>query len=549
MTQGVPAQAPRAGLPASLNGSVASRASSPASSNLPLTKAPATPPATPILSIDKDSAAAIRWDRADLWDSLSADAQIALFRYQIRNAKNSKRLMLEWSEYCQDVKGTLEKSEERLSATPVESATPAKTPPIPNAASMTGKDVDMTEISEIASAAVEEIRKVMDERRREKQAERERAEKEAEKPKNEATRLLAEASDRLQRVENERAVREELNRAQVESDERLKVAREKRQHDGLKLANEANGTKDVDDRQIREEATRQKEDSRQTGADLTKRKSSDKERRESALERLRLEVKTYEARRLRTEQEDRERAQELVKAEARAAEVKKLKLEMEDQERALAETETQHEKVRKELVEAEAKAAEAKKLRLVLEDQKLALAKIKTQYEEARKETEIHKRETANAFADMRLIMEDARRKREGQQGEEAHLAISAEEDMEKAFEKLQESLKRIERKMEDQGRGALDPLNSTSNTVKQLVEKTNTVSKVQGDAGGAHPGARHLAKEREEQGVEQAPLESERLPRGEDEMVRLKRKVDECESLRPQDRSMEAKRLKGNTA
>ena len=58
----------------------------------------ATPPATPNLGTDKTC------DGLELWKSLDVDAQAALFRNQLRSAKNRKGLMLEWNEYCVEVR-------------------------------------------------------------------------------------------------------------------------------------------------------------------------------------------------------------------------------------------------------------------------------------------------------------------------------------------------------------------------------------------------------------------------------------------------------------
>ncbi|KAG4442591.1 hypothetical protein IFR05_001921 [Cadophora sp. M221] len=94
----------------------------------------ATPPATPFLGNDKCC------DGLELWNGLDVDAQTALFRQQLRNAKNRKGLMLEWNEYCTEVKEKRDRAKprdpNRKSTTPSESSSGSKTPPSPPATTL-----------------------------------------------------------------------------------------------------------------------------------------------------------------------------------------------------------------------------------------------------------------------------------------------------------------------------------------------------------------------------------------------------------------------------
>lgn len=86
----------------------------------------ATPPATPVLGTDKYI------HGVELWNGLDVDAQAALFRHQLRNAKNRKGLMLEWNEYCAEIKEKREqaKSRDPQSATHSVRSPASKTPPM-----------------------------------------------------------------------------------------------------------------------------------------------------------------------------------------------------------------------------------------------------------------------------------------------------------------------------------------------------------------------------------------------------------------------------------
>ncbi|KAL5319873.1 hypothetical protein ACEPPN_012931 [Leptodophora sp. 'Broadleaf-Isolate-01'] len=91
----------------------------------------ATPPETPALGNDKCC------DGLELWNRLDVDAQAALFRQQLRSAKNRKGLMLEWNEYCVEVKEKRDRAKSRdsnrNSTTPSERSSGSKTPPPPPA--------------------------------------------------------------------------------------------------------------------------------------------------------------------------------------------------------------------------------------------------------------------------------------------------------------------------------------------------------------------------------------------------------------------------------
>ncbi|KAL2068308.1 hypothetical protein VTL71DRAFT_16406 [Oculimacula yallundae] len=87
-----------------------------------------TPPVTPIMGSDKVC------DGIELWNGLDVDAQAALFRQQLRNAKNRKGLMLEWNEYCVEIKEkNAARTRDHKSATPSAQSSGSKTPPPPSA--------------------------------------------------------------------------------------------------------------------------------------------------------------------------------------------------------------------------------------------------------------------------------------------------------------------------------------------------------------------------------------------------------------------------------
>ncbi|KAH7321860.1 hypothetical protein BKA65DRAFT_482295 [Rhexocercosporidium sp. MPI-PUGE-AT-0058] len=86
----------------------------------------ATPPGTPVLGNDKVS------EGLELWNGLDVDAQAALFRNQLRSAKNRKGLMLEWNEYCVEIREKRGRAKSRgpKSTTPSARSTGSKSPPV-----------------------------------------------------------------------------------------------------------------------------------------------------------------------------------------------------------------------------------------------------------------------------------------------------------------------------------------------------------------------------------------------------------------------------------
>ncbi|KAK0099691.1 hypothetical protein ONS95_013416 [Cadophora gregata] len=97
--------------------------------NNPPPESLATPPDTPVLGNDKQS------EGIELWNGLDVDSQTELFRQQLRNAKNRKGLMLEWNEYCGEVreKRQIAKARDPKSTTPSARSPGSKTPPAPPA--------------------------------------------------------------------------------------------------------------------------------------------------------------------------------------------------------------------------------------------------------------------------------------------------------------------------------------------------------------------------------------------------------------------------------
>lgn len=130
----------------------------------------ATPPATPVLGNDKHS------EGIDLWNALDVDAQAALFRHQLRNAKNRKGLMLEWNEYCVEVreKRDLTKPRETKSTTPSVQSSGSKTPPAPPAKSAPVA-LEMIDVKQIIANKIRELALKRD--REKQQASEERAAK------------------------------------------------------------------------------------------------------------------------------------------------------------------------------------------------------------------------------------------------------------------------------------------------------------------------------------------------------------------------------------
>jgi hypothetical protein len=84
------------------------------------------PPATPVLPKDK-----LR-DGLQLWNSSDADVQAQLFRKQLRSAKDPRRLIFEWEEYCAEIgrkeQVTGDQVQGAESMKSVQGLTPSKTP-------------------------------------------------------------------------------------------------------------------------------------------------------------------------------------------------------------------------------------------------------------------------------------------------------------------------------------------------------------------------------------------------------------------------------------
>lgn len=207
-----------------------------------------TPPATPVLGNNKYC------DGVELWNSLDAGAQTALFRHQLRSAKNRKALMLEWNEVCAEVR---QKREERKSrdptskyATPAARGSPKKTPPVvptptPAPMAINVKEIFENRLRELQAKRDSEERESTqlqaqnEVRRLDREAEdRDRIEKEIREKKEETARMQSEAK-RLKRE------RQELEAAQAQTEALLKKQKEEReifqaQHEAyLKEAREA----------------------------------------------------------------------------------------------------------------------------------------------------------------------------------------------------------------------------------------------------------------------------------------------------------------------
>lgn len=143
---------------------------------LPPTKVPivnnapellATPPATPVLGNDKHR------EGIDLWNALDVDAQAALFRQQLRNAKNRKGLMLEWNEYCVEVREKRERTKPRetKSTTPSVRSSSSKTPPAPPAKS-TPVALETIDVKQIIANKIRELALKRDREKQEASEER-----------------------------------------------------------------------------------------------------------------------------------------------------------------------------------------------------------------------------------------------------------------------------------------------------------------------------------------------------------------------------------------
>ena len=143
---------------------------------LPPTKVPivnnapellATPPATPVLGNDKHR------EGIDLWNALDVDAQAALFRQQLRNAKNRKGLMLEWNEYCVEVREKRERAKPRdtKSTTPSVRSSSSKTPPAPPAKS-TPVALETIDVKQIIANKIRELALKRDREKQEASEER-----------------------------------------------------------------------------------------------------------------------------------------------------------------------------------------------------------------------------------------------------------------------------------------------------------------------------------------------------------------------------------------
>ncbi|KAH7393519.1 hypothetical protein BKA64DRAFT_644262 [Cadophora sp. MPI-SDFR-AT-0126] len=112
----------------------------------------ATPPVTPGLGNDRHC------EGIDLWNALDVDAQAELFRHQLRNAKNRKRLMLEWNEYCAEVRERRErgKTRETKSTTPSIRSSASKTPPAPPAPPAP-EPLDIIDVKQIVANKLREL--------------------------------------------------------------------------------------------------------------------------------------------------------------------------------------------------------------------------------------------------------------------------------------------------------------------------------------------------------------------------------------------------------
>ncbi|PVH81588.1 hypothetical protein DL98DRAFT_570970 [Cadophora sp. DSE1049] len=130
----------------------------------------ATPPATPVLVNDKHC------EGIDLWNALDVDAQAALFRHQLRNAKNRKGLMLEWNEYCAEVREKRERAipGETKSTTPSVRSSGSKTPPAPPAP-LAPEALETIDVKQIIANKIRELASKRDRDRQ--QAAEERAAK------------------------------------------------------------------------------------------------------------------------------------------------------------------------------------------------------------------------------------------------------------------------------------------------------------------------------------------------------------------------------------
>jgi hypothetical protein len=86
-----------------------------------------TPPTTPLLPKEKF------FDGLELWNSSDADVQVQLFRKQLRSAKDPRRLIFEWEEYCAEIRRkeqvTGDQSQSAKTMKSMQGPTPSKTPP------------------------------------------------------------------------------------------------------------------------------------------------------------------------------------------------------------------------------------------------------------------------------------------------------------------------------------------------------------------------------------------------------------------------------------
>lgn len=284
--------------------------------------APETPPASPLLSSDQSVGA------YELWNSLESDAQLALFKHQIRNAKNRKRLMLAWNEYVDEVKNSSARSKDNPPATPAGRGTPAKTPLVSANANMVDKITQtLGPVSKTSLGSVD-VKQVIADRRRELRAAREKEEQEVEAAKEKALRSPTAVSVFSSPETEERAEMEVLNMQQIaralslgaERNEQA-LSRDLERAKSLEQKREAEAAKEVkENKEIHapKQAPRLTGEARLTRARLVKGVGIKKNNLERARNQGTLQAEATKKKSLHVEEDNRERAQEPIGKEAKA---------------------------------------------------------------------------------------------------------------------------------------------------------------------------------------------------------------------------------------